>query len=680
MEMEQQLEWNEAQKIVINVDLVAAAKQQLAFLATIDRNRWLNEGVGLDIAIYRYYSCWLPLLAKHSDCPFFEGSLVVPLDCEWIWHCHRLNPIRYKTDCEELYGRILDNHNVVSSVKGISQMETEETWKHLYPNEPYDLDSARAVSDNNPAQILKSEKCSTYDLVSAVKRQSPFFYQVSRPHMTSEVYLEGAVARYKGFLHLIRRNKERSIDSFSVPTYDIDLIWHTHQLHPISYYKDLVDIMGKVLNHDDTDSDRTKGKKLDTGFSGTTRFWEEMYGLRYWRAGAMYRGNTPSPLRICSYPSNPVTKNADTFHADHKIIHLPEMKVLEVMLEIIGIRNLPKGHKGDFFVFFSKSQPDRIFNAKKKLTILSERGEKQVAYFQCEPCGHLLLELMSQSSHGLPISKSVEVIGSTALSLEDLTCPASQLTMEKWLEVVPSTKIEALEPICVRVAVSVTTPSAAPHVFHMVCSRAFSKISCFFTFRGRIQYAKNWTHVTDDVGDEIISLQMRKSKKSRRMNGSILQKELISINKAGETHTLAELVGKEWLLLDSLWSLKFQTCSGDDGYLLELVDSSRIVKFFPGQKLDYEHKHCAKRRNQDDFMTAIEFSSEHPYGKALALLDLKSGVINVKEEWLFLPGIITAFILGDILRKEGYSNLLSIGNNLKDKNTSTEETNAMPNE
>jgi len=49
---------------------------------------------------------------------------------------------------------------------------------------------------------------------------------------------------------------------------------------------------------------------------------------------------------------------------------------------------------------------------------------------------------------------------------------------------------------------------------------------------------------------------------------------------------------------------------------------------------------------------------------------------QVKEEWLFLPGIITAFILGDILRKEGYSNLLSIGNNLKDKNTSTEETNA----
>ncbi|MCD9645479.1 hypothetical protein HAX54_034440 [Datura stramonium] len=623
MEMEQQLEWNEAQKIEINVDLVAAAKQHIEFLATLDRNRWLNEGPGLNIAIYRYYSCWLPLLAKHSDCPFFEGPLVVPLDCEWVWHCHRLNPVRYKTDCEQLYGRILDNHNIVSSVKGISKMETEETWKHFYPNEPYDLDSARALSDNNPAQILKSEKCSNYDLVSAVKRQSPFFYQVSRPHMTSEIYLKGAVARYKGFLHLIRRIRERSIESFSVPTYDIDLIWHTHQLHPISYCKDLVDIMGKVLNHDDTDSDRTKGKKLDTGFSGTTKFWEEMYGLRYWRAGAMYRGNAPSPLRICPYPSNPVSKKTDTFHADHKIIHLPEMKVLEVMLEIIGIRNLPEGHKGSFFVSFSKSQPDRIFNAKKKLTIFSESGEKQVAYFQCEPCGHLLLELMSQSSHDLPISKSVKVIGSTALSLEDLTLPDSQLTMEKWLE-----------------------------------------------------SAKNWTRVTDDAGDEIIRLQMRNSKKSKRTSDSPLQKELIGINKDGETHTLAKLVGKEWLLLDSRWSLQFQTCSGDDGYLLELIGGSRTVKFFPCQKLDYEHKHCAKRRNQDDFMTAIEFSSEHPYGRALALLDLKCGVINVKEEWLLLPGIITAFILGDILRKEGDSSVLSIGNNLKDQNTSTEETNA----
>lgn len=100
--------------------------------------------------------------------------------------------VRYKTDCEELYGRILDNHNIVSSVKEISQTKTEETWKHLYPDEPYDLDPARAHSDNNPKQILKSEKCSNYDLVSAVKRQSPFFYQVGKKIQT--FYLSKAQA------------------------------------------------------------------------------------------------------------------------------------------------------------------------------------------------------------------------------------------------------------------------------------------------------------------------------------------------------------------------------------------------------------------------------------------------------------------------------------------------------
>lgn len=148
--------------------------------------------------------------------------------------------------------------------------------------------------------------------------------------MSNDLYLEGAVARYKGFLHQIKRNKERNIRSFTVPTYDVDLIWHTHQLHPSSYYKDLVDIMGMVLEHDDTDSDRTKGMKLDTGFSGTTKVWEERYGLRYWRAGAMYRGSAPSPLRTTPYPGLSFEKKSCPSKDCQKIINLPKTEVIEV--------------------------------------------------------------------------------------------------------------------------------------------------------------------------------------------------------------------------------------------------------------------------------------------------------------------------------------------------------------
>ena len=147
--------------------------------------------------------------------------------------------------------------------------------------------------------------------------------------MTDNRFLEGSVARYKGFLHLIKRNKEKSIRSFSVPTYDIDLIWHTHQLHPVAYCNDLLKIMGKILEHDDTDSDRSKGQKLDVGFSGTTKTFEEMYGYRYWRAGAMYRGSAPSPVRTTSYPGI-VTKKVLANNENPKIT-VPMVETLEVI-------------------------------------------------------------------------------------------------------------------------------------------------------------------------------------------------------------------------------------------------------------------------------------------------------------------------------------------------------------
>jgi hypothetical protein len=52
-EKEQEFEWLKAQKIEITVDLLAAAKQQLQFLAAVDKNRWLYDGPTLDRAIFR---------------------------------------------------------------------------------------------------------------------------------------------------------------------------------------------------------------------------------------------------------------------------------------------------------------------------------------------------------------------------------------------------------------------------------------------------------------------------------------------------------------------------------------------------------------------------------------------------------------------------------------------------
>lgn len=170
--------------------------------------------------------------------------------------------------------------------------------------------------------------------------------------MDNEVFLEEAVARYKGFLYLIKSNRERSIKRFCVPTYDIDLIWHTHQLHPISYCKDLKNLLGMVLEHDDMDSDRTKGKKLDTGFSGTTKQWEDTFGTRYWKAGAMYRGNSPSPLLLNSYSgsTNLIKDDMVSSQECQNTVHLPELKTVEVAHFSLFILIFHSRFSHEFFV------------------------------------------------------------------------------------------------------------------------------------------------------------------------------------------------------------------------------------------------------------------------------------------------------------------------------------------
>ncbi|MQL41496.1 glycine-rich domain-containing protein-like, partial [Escherichia coli] len=124
-------------------------------------------------------------------------------------------------------------------VQGICGRQTEEIWNKLYPDEPYNANLINLSPGDISERTAKLAKYTKYDLISAARRQAPFFYQVSRPHMKNDLFIKEAVARYKGFLYLIKTNKDKGIKRFCVPTYDIDLIWHSHQLHPVSYCKDL---------------------------------------------------------------------------------------------------------------------------------------------------------------------------------------------------------------------------------------------------------------------------------------------------------------------------------------------------------------------------------------------------------------------------------------------------------
>ena len=126
----------------------------------------------------------------------------------------------------------------------------------------------------------------SYDLVAAAMRQGYFYNHVSLPHFRDEKFLESGLLRYKKFLYL----KQKYPEDFTVPFYDIDLILHTHQLHPDAYQTDRMKYIGSVLNHDDTVTDRSVGSKLFNAEKKTKQNWKRCFHESLALFGTMYRG------------------------------------------------------------------------------------------------------------------------------------------------------------------------------------------------------------------------------------------------------------------------------------------------------------------------------------------------------------------------------------------------------
>ncbi|KAJ8316853.1 hypothetical protein KUTeg_004757 [Tegillarca granosa] len=269
-------------EIHFEVDLPKTALYHLSFLKEVDSATHLRQDDILFRALQRYEKFWLPLAAK-----FDKEKLTAPLDIEWMWHCHMLCPNAYVRDCHDLVGKVID-HELVSPIERKQRLLKSQTkWKELYPHEPFEItvDSGAFGFDQ---KIFKSSL--SYDLINASKRQSVFFYQVSLPHYSDSYFLENAVLRYKKFLFLKKNNPKM----FLVPCYDIDLVWHTHLLHPAIYKKDTEEILGILFNHDDTANDRSPDSRRSQSDLETRELWRNTFHETFSLHGAMYRGDPPA--------------------------------------------------------------------------------------------------------------------------------------------------------------------------------------------------------------------------------------------------------------------------------------------------------------------------------------------------------------------------------------------------
>jgi Glycine-rich domain-containing protein-like len=168
-----------------------------------------------------------------------------------------------------------------------------------------DLQSARAFRLLSRTNLLTALQISymglpwnefSIDLVAATLRQREFSLKITSNElkgMVSPIVFANAIDRYHKFLILIKRNVSSKTKFILVPTLDIDLCWHTHQLDAVEYRNWCIQHLNVAVNHNDT-----AGKEsLENGLRETSQAWYEAYREHYLNDNAPHSPTSKSQKR-----------------------------------------------------------------------------------------------------------------------------------------------------------------------------------------------------------------------------------------------------------------------------------------------------------------------------------------------------------------------------------------------
>lgn len=254
----------------MNVDLVAAARWNLNFLKTVaEESQWLHHTPTIIEAIRRYDELWMPLisdLSVGSDVPV----VLPPLDIEWVWYCHTLNPVSYRQYCESKFSKLIGKPAIFNKENEEYALDRcRDIWMQRYPLESFEnqLDS----DDTTPSSKYE-------DLLFQVLRQRNLCAKLVEPYMSETVYLISAMKRYKRFLYLLQRFTDGC--ARFVPASDILLMWLSHQVYPTAYaagVKEIEEVLGKVV----AVWEEAKEEEVEE----TKNLWERVFEQSYIKAG-----------------------------------------------------------------------------------------------------------------------------------------------------------------------------------------------------------------------------------------------------------------------------------------------------------------------------------------------------------------------------------------------------------
>lgn len=178
------------------------------------------------------------------------------------------------------------------------------------------IDGSRALtggqSVRRDAKITTRKMMSRYwenfspfalDLCGAVMRQGVFIDKMVKLDWlhspSARATMERLITKYHRFVRIMKKYPLK----MAVPTLDVDLAWHTHQLSPKDYYEYTTTRTGKFIDHDD----KIEESQLSDSFEWTTKTYQELYKEVYSECTCWYCESKP-PTPFHPNPPSPLTE------------------------------------------------------------------------------------------------------------------------------------------------------------------------------------------------------------------------------------------------------------------------------------------------------------------------------------------------------------------------------------
>ncbi|CAF3110031.1 unnamed protein product [Rotaria sp. Silwood2] len=188
-----------------------------------------------------------------------DQQMKLPWQTEWIWHVHRLHPLNYQADCTK---QLLNEQIVDKKVRQLlHKHKSNQDSKLSFP------------SITNRFFFVP-----TIDLRKAVIRQRDFLEKFQKHYLYSldlkkflRSQFENLVQNYISFMKLAQKNE------MIVPTFDIDVIWHTHMRYPSQYQTVSIALCGFIVDHNDD----IESNNLNNAYEKTAERWEKTYKSKY---------------------------------------------------------------------------------------------------------------------------------------------------------------------------------------------------------------------------------------------------------------------------------------------------------------------------------------------------------------------------------------------------------------